>query len=380
MEVVLETMREFSRHQEAAVGRGAYRSSQNAGAILSRLRLELATWIDAGDPNEISFHSCGTTALNTAIFGFLKQGDHVVTTAAEHNSVLRPLKHLVDAGVITWTIVPVDAAGVVSVESVIDAVEPDTSLVAVTHAANVNGAVQPIAEIGNGLRNRFDPAKRPAFLCDAAQTFGCLPLSVGEMNLDFVAAPGHKSGCGPLGTGFLYARTTQHPRMRPTIFGGTGTQSESLDMPHDYPGAFEAGNQNVPALAGWLAGLQAMRGSSSAQTHLAETEERLKDLARSLYDRLQSIDVMRIVGIPNEVRLPVASVAIDGLPASDLAMILDSEFGIETRSGMHCAAMIHEAIGSPSEGTLRMSASDSTSSEELDALENALREIVSDAI
>jgi selenocysteine lyase/cysteine desulfurase len=373
--IVLDAMRAFSMRDEAAAGRGAYRSSRHADEIVSRLRREIAAWIAADSDQEISIHAGGTEALNAALFGMLRRGDHVVTTSAEHNSVLRPLHHLVVENKITWTIVPVDAGGRVSAEEVLSAVTPRTRMVAVVHAGNVNGAVQPIEEIGNGLASAFESDRKPIFLSDAAQTFGHLALSVAEARVDVVAAPGHKGGWGPLGTGFLYVRRAFHDAIRPTLFGGTGTSSESLQMPTDYPSGFEAGNRNVPALAGWLAGLRFRTDGSSPQAALAESATRMRSMASELYGRLRSIDGIRLIGEPRSAVLPVASVAVEGMAASDAAMILDSEFGIEARSGIHCAALIHGAIASPPDGTLRFSCGESTTIDELDHLCDALTEL-----
>lgn len=374
-DVVLDAMRAYSAEHEAALGRGAYRSSRHASEIVARLRRELAAWIGAAFDQEISFHGGGTAALNAALLGTLHPGDHVVTTAAEHNSVLRPLHHLVSNKTITWTVVPVDAAGQVAADDVLAAITPTTKLVAVVHAANVNGALQPIGEIGRRIHDEFDSADKPLLLTDAAQTFGHLPLSVADCHIDLMAAPGHKGGCGPLGTGFLYVRREVHRRIRPTVFGGTGTRSESLEMPRDYPSAFEAGNMNVPALAGWLAGLRERTSDVSPQVALQRSEQTLSELATELYRRLDAIDGVRVIGRPHLIALPVASIAIDDMAASDAAMILDSEFGIEVRSGLHCAALIHQPIQSPSDGTVRISCGEATTQGDLDRLVEALTEI-----
>lgn len=373
--VVLDTMHAFAMADEATVGRGAYRASQRAGEIVARLRREIASWIGAETAEEISLHAGGTEALNAALLGIFKPGDHVVTTAAEHNSVLRPLHHLVATKTITLTVVPVDGRGQVCADQIIGAIKPETRMVAVVHAANVNGAVQPIHTISGRLKSEYDSNTKPIFFCDAAQTFGHLPLAVAENHIDVLAAPGHKGGCGPLGTGFLYVRQGLHTAIRPTLFGGTGTRSESLEMPTDYPSSFEAGNRNVPAIAGWLAGLRTRSQASSAQAALIESSHTLQTLTVELYQRLNQIDGVRIIGQPHALELPVASIALRELPASDAAMILDSEFGIEVRSGLHCAALIHQCIGSPPDGTLRISCGETTTSEDLDALAQALAEI-----
>jgi len=371
--VVMETMLAYSRSDEAAAGRGAYERSRRASQTVARLRQELATWLDAASDQEISVHPGGTAALNAAIFGVLSPGDHVVTTAAEHNSVLRPLHHLASSNRIEWTVAAADETGRVSSKTVLDAVRPNTRLVAVLHAGNVNGAVQPIKEIASSLGR--PGSQRPLLLCDAAQSFGHLPISVTKTAIDLLAAPGHKGGAGPLGTGVLYAAQHVHGQLKPTIYGGTGSQSESLEMPSDYPALMEAGNLNVPALAGWLAGLQSRRGNQPANVCLEASAERLRRIAETLYETLESIEGVQIIGHPGLVQLPVASIAMRGLDASELAMILDGEFGIEVRSGLHCAALIHDAIGSPPGGTLRISASEDTSDDDLNHLAEALTEI-----
>ncbi len=372
--VVLDAMHAFSVRDEAAAGRGAYRASRNAGEIIARLRREIAAWIGAASDQEISLYSGGTAALNAALLGMLRPGDHVVTTAAEHNSVLRPLQHLVANQTITWTVVPVDPHGQVNAGNVIAAITPQTRMVSVVHAANVNGALQPVEEIGRRLHSQFAEADKPLLMSDAAQTFGHLPLSVSQAHLDLLAAPGHKGGSGPLGTGFLYVRREVQDRIRPTVFG-TGTHSESLEMPNEYPASFEAGNMNVPAYAGWLAGLRERRGDGSPELALEQSQAELAELATELYRGLDPIPGIRIVGRPKTPMLPVAGIAIDGLPADDAAMFLDSEFGIEVRSGLHCAALIHQAIDSPPDGTVRISCGETTTTEELDCLFNALAEL-----
>lgn len=375
-EIVLQTMYEHAHSQEAAVGRGAYQASQQASQILDSLRREIRLWIDAATSDEISLQSGGTEAINVGLLGLLRPGDHVVTTAAEHNSVLRPLKHLVDQQVIRWTVVPVGGDAVVDPDAVLAATNETTRLIAIVHAVNVNGAVQPVKTIGQSLAQRYAEASKPILFCDAAQSFGHLPLSVRELGIDVLASPGHKGGQGPLGTGFLYLRQSLHDDIQPTRFGGTGGQSESLHPPNEYPAKLEPGNRNVPAAAGWLAGLQhAWQGQPSPQQAVEQHAAILGQLAQQLYARLSEQPNLRVIGRPATPLLPVASIAVDGLPAAEAAMILDGEFGIEVRSGLHCAALVHEAIGSPIDGTLRISCGEETSASDLDALLDALAEL-----
>ena len=375
---VIEAISAFMAEREAATGRGVYGSSRHAGDVINRLRREIAAWIGARSDQEISLHAGGTEALNAALLGLLKPGDHVVTTQAEHNSVLRPLNQLASQGTITWTIVPINQQGSVSIGEVLDALKANTRMVAITHASNVNGAVQPVCEIGRRLREKFVDKPKPLLVCDAAQTFGYLPIDVDDWGVDALAAPGHKGGCGPLGTGLLYLRKELHREIRPFIFGGTGSHSESLEMPTDYPGKMEAGNLNTPALAGWLAGLGERTLSLSPSSAQQTIAAMLRDLATQLYGRLDRIDGVNVIGRPDEPVLPVASVTINGLPAAETAMILDAEFGIEVRSGLHCAGLIHDALGSPADGTVRISCSETTTPSTLDRLESALIEIASE--
>ena len=358
----LAAMDRYARQCGAAAGRGNYRSATHADAIIAATRREIARQIHAPSGQCISLHSSGTAALNAAIHGLLREGDHVVTTAAEHNSVLRPLHHLQQHAGVDLTIVDCDDVGRVSAERVLAAVVDRTRLVAVTHASNVTGVIQPIDVIAERLRSHH-----ALLLCDAAQTFGYLPIDVSKTAVDLLAAPGHKGSGGPLGTGFLYAHPQCQPLIRATIQGGTGSDSESLEMPFDYPAKLEAGNLNVPALAGWKAALE-------SEPSIASVSKHCRQIAGRLHDRLGRIEGLRVYGEPGD--LPVVSVTAADLSPADLAAILDAEYGIETRAGLHCAGLIHQAVGSSPLGTLRISAGAPTTIAEVDAVVDALAEVL----
>ncbi len=350
-ESVLNGMLDFTRSCGVAAGRGGYQSAVQADQVVTKVRRQIAALIESPNSDCISFHANGTAALNVAIQGVVRDGEHVVVSAAEHNSVLRPLDHLVQRGKIRLRVVPVGHDGKVDAEEFLAAIEPDTRLAALTHASNVTGVVQPVEQVGEGLSSTST-----LFLCDAAQTFGAIPVSVSSLNADLLAAPGHKSSGGPLGTAFLYTAPELHDEFQLSVFGGTGSQSESLEMPHAMPGKLEPGNLNVPAIAGW----------EKALSDLEDLESRKKQnhsLAEVLLKGLRAISGLKVYGANGP--LPMASISIDGLPPSDFAAILDSEFGIETRSGLHCAALIHEFLGTSSEGTLRISAGVSTGIDEI---------------
>lgn len=398
-EPALAAMDRFARECGSAAGRGGYRSAIEAGQVIETLRRELADRIHAERPECVTFHPSGTAALNVAIHGLLRPGDHVVTTAAEHNSVLRPLHQLASRGQVEWTAVPCDATGRVDPQTLLGAVRDQTRLVAVTHASNVTGVVQPLAEIGQALRDH--PA---ALLCDAAQTFGYLPIDVRQLGVDLLASPGHKGGQGPFGTAFLYVHPQWHDRIEPLTQGGTGSRSESLEMPAEMPSKLEPGIVNAPALAGWLASLREI-----ATRPPEEVTSHLRGLDRRLRQGLAALPAVRVFGAtattegpdhpdrqdppgrpagraaggaspptdesPAVNSLPIVSLSVEGFAPSDLATILDVEFGIEVRAGLHCAALIHAALGSVPEGTLRVSGGHSTTESEVRAFLDAMAEI-----
>lgn len=361
---VLEAMTDFALNGGATAGRGGYRSAQEAGRIVDGVRMHLSKLIGAGASSSISLHSNGTAALNTAILGLVRPGDHVVTTAVEHNSVLRVLSHLEQTRKLDWTIVECDRNGQVTTEDVMTAIRPNTRLVAVTHASNVTGAVQPIAELSRAMQTH--PA---ALLVDAAQTVGHLPIHVREMGIDMLAAPGHKCIGGPQGTGFLYVAKRWQEAIVPSLFGGTGSVSESLSMPTEMPSKLEAGNLNVPALAGLLVAVKIANDESSHVQSLRRTSE----LSQRLHQGLNQIRGVKVHGYPGTV--PVVSFGLESLSPTDVAAILDAEFGVEVRAGLHCAAKIHDHLGTAPDGTVRVSAGKSTTDEEVDVFLRAVKQI-----
>lgn len=347
-ESVITAMIAYMRDCGAAAGRGSYASAAAASSIVHGLRIELARLVGADDARRVSFHCNGTAALNAAIHGVLRPGDHVITTAAEHNSVLRPLYHCATENDVRVTVVPVDRVGVVDPADIKAEICAKTRLVAVNHASNVTGAVQSISEIGGLVAD-----SNVLFLCDAAQSLGILPVDVTEMQIDLLAAPGHKGCGGPLGTGMLYRSPRTDGQIVPTVQGGTGSISESLEMPTDGPESSEAGNLNVPALAGWLAALKADdRGTINERRDRAAATANL--LRRSFAQVAATTssgsgipERLTLVGCDHD--LPVLSLQTSVVSCHELATILDVEFGIEARAGLHCAPLIHHAIEGYSE-------------------------------
>ncbi len=348
----------------AAAGRGAYTSAQQATAVIQRVRQKLAKLLHASSDRTIALLPNGTAALNLALAGFLRAGDHVVTTAAEHNSLLRPLAYLQQSLGISFSIVPTDARGVVALDPLRRAMTPRTTLIAITHASNVTGGCQPLAEVANLAREQG-----VRLLVDAAQTLGYLPLDVEVLGIDLLAAPGHKGAAGPLGTGLLYAHPSVSERLVNPWPGGTGTDSQSLTGPFPWPQGFEAGNLNVPAMAGWEAGLDWL-----LETPIEQRASSLAAMRSRLWSILKEAALAEVVGDDEAPQsAPVISLITRGIPCSDAAAILDSSFHIETRSGLHCAPLVHPCIGSqPYGGTLRFSLGHRSTADDLDGLREAL--------
>jgi cysteine desulfurase / selenocysteine lyase len=372
-EAVYAAMDHYAREIGAAAGRGDYRAAVAASQVVSGCRRGLMRLINAGKADEIAFFSNGTSALNAAIFGVVRSGDHIVTSAIEHNSVLRPLEELRARGEIRLDVINCDASGQVDIEQMLDRIDQQTALVALAHGSNVTGAVQDVAVIGEKTRNL-----NSLFLCDAAQTLGYLPIDVQTLGIDLLAAPGHKGACGPLGTGMLYVSPKATARLRPTVFGGTGSISESMQMPQRMPEMLEAGNLNVPALAGWNAGLEYLGSLDSSVATAARMA-----LCEQMADRFSGIPgVFAIVG----KQLPITSLVFDNLDPGMMGGLLDSEFGIDVRCGLHCSALVHESIRGASvargfsasrySGTLRLSAGHSTSLTQIDEAASAIHDLV----
>jgi len=345
---VLEACIDYQTEIGVAAGRSAYRNSQRADAVVSDVRGLIAEMIGASYRESIALTSNGTMALNAAILGLLHeanlQGVHVVTTAIEHNSVLRPLSQLRSQRGLDFTIVACDRDGFVDAHRVGLAMRPNTRLVILNHASNVTGAMIDLAPIVSLVKSHG-----ALVLVDAAQTLGFVPLNVAELGIDLLAAPLHKGACGMLGTGFLFAHPSIGDRLRIPWIGGTGRSSDSLDDDFPWRDAVESGNLNVPALASVAAGLRWLAGHPTAIAW--------DKWMTSILEVFHRCSRIRLIG-PAEPhhRLPVFSLVSETMGCHELAMLVDSAMGWEARSGYHCAAMIHEAIDTKRyNGTLRIS-------------------------
>ncbi len=368
---VWAAMADFGQRVGASAGRGVYREALEAGEVVDTCRRRIAALLNAPDPRQIVFGLNCSHALNLVLRGWPNPGDHVVTTRFEHNSILRPLHDLARAGVET-TFLPVDPAdGGVDPAAVRDALRPNTALVALQHASNVTGIVQPIVEVA-----RIVGERGIALLIDAAQTAGHVPIDVQALGVDFLAFPGHKGLLGPLGTGGLYIRPGREDRLRPLIAGGTGSVSESPQQPDFLPDKFESGSQNAIGLAGLSAGVDWLlrRGVEAVAAHERSVCEQFVNV-------LAEVEGLTLVGPRRaQERVAVFSILVEGYEPAELAAVLEGEFGILCRAGLHCAPWAHEGLGTrDSGGTLRLSFGPFTTPEDTAACAAALQEVSTSA-
>ncbi len=348
-DAVHHAMHEYATQLGASAGRGAYAEAKEVGRRMTECRERINQLINGENPDHVIFTLNTTDALNLAIHGLVHsqaEHRHVITTWLDHNSVLRPFNMMVQHEHIEQTRVPCDPqTGLVDPEDIRKAVRPDTALIAVVHGSNVTGTLQPVREIGRIAREHDIP-----LLVDAAQSLGHVPVDVQCDGIDLLAAPGHKGLLGPLGTGFLYIRPGIEQRMRTIREGGTGSVSEHDVQPQFMPDRFEAGSHNAIGILGLSAGVQWLleRGVENLWAHEQQ-------LCQMMLDEL--LDAQRMPGLtlygPHTLahRCGVFSVRIEGYdqPVA-LSEVLENEFGLLTRSGIHCAPLAHKTIGTHAEG------------------------------
>ncbi|MFK7817720.1 MAG: cysteine desulfurase [Planctomycetaceae bacterium] len=366
-ETVYAAIDHYNRIVGAPGGRGAYGAATECQATLNRCRKQVSDLLGVGSPDHVVMTFNCTDSLNTVLHGLLQPGDHVVTTQIEHNSILRPLQQLKSAGVET-TIVEVGDDHLIDPSAIRNALRPGTRLVATLHASNVTGTIQPIADIGQIAQDHG-----ALMLVDAAQTAGQYPIDMRNVPVDFLAAAGHKSLLGPLGTGVLCIREGAEEQLRSFRQGGTGSASESDVQPAVLPDRFESGNLNMPGIYGLAAGLDFI-----AETGLQEIVSRKQRLTSRLVEGLASINGVTVFGSPEVNAAAVVSFTIDGFEPQDAATILDQSFDIQCRAGLHCAPGAHQAIGTrDSGGTVRFGAGFFTTEDDIDAALEAVKQLAS---
>lgn len=319
-------------------GRSGHDMSRKTAAAIAETRWLLADLIDCSDPSRIIFTQNATYALNLAIHGVLTEGDHVITTSMEHNSVLRPI---IASGA-DYTIVSCGSDGRLDTSEVAAEIRSNTRLIACTHASNVTGTIMPVGELAGICRKHNHNRKRDILLLvDASQTMGHISVSVKD--IDLLAASGHKGLLGPMGTGFLYARPGLE--LRPLMQGGTGTYSKLLEPPLEFPESFEAGTVNAPGIIGLQYSLRYLRKVTMDSYITAALDEYLRNMKN-----------VKVYGPENPTeKVGIVSFNIDGWDSRDVASLLNDNFGTATRAGFHCAGLAHKTIGTWDTGAVRMS-------------------------
>lgn len=352
---------EQAMRTSANPGRGGHTPSLEAGRMVYAVRERAAEFFGVGDPDRVIFASNATDALNLAIHGMARPGGHIVATSMEHNSVLRPLRALEDQGV-RHTIVWGDpVTGRVPPEQMEAAIEPDTCLVICTHVSNVTGTVMPIEAIGAICRRHGVP-----FLVDASQSAGIFELNMSTMPIDLLACPGHKGLLALPGTGLLCLGEGIRPACLKQ--GGTGSLSEQLEQPGLLPDRYESGTLNTVGIASLGAGLEWL-----SQRGLAEIRTHEDALCTRLLEGLANLPGVRVFGPgPGEARGAVISLQLANMDCSQAACRLDQEYGICVRSGLHCAPLAHQTMGSFPQGTIRLSLGPFHTSSDVDGALKAL--------
>lgn len=373
---VTEAMVRYTSELGASAGRGAYREAVETGALISECRRRLNRLFNGESPDHFVFTLNCSDALNLAIRGLIDPGrsggNHAVCTHIDHNSILRPLNELEARGWTEVTRVPVDpASGLVDPDDLRRAIRPNTRLVALTHASNVTGTVQPVRQISRITREAGVP-----LVVDAAQSAGHLALDLRADGIDLLAAPGHKALLGPTGTGFLYLRPGIERLVSTVREGGTGSVSEQATQPSFLPDKYEPGSHNSMGIIGL---------SAAVQWVAARTVEALaahdQDLVRTFIDGVEGVAGLTYYG-PQGVRdrVGVFSVRIEGYDPHELSAILESSYGILSRSGIHCAPLAHEALGtSACGGATRLSFGPFLSKQDVNYATDALAQIAAAA-
>jgi cysteine desulfurase family protein len=341
-EVVYTSMDHFYRNFGVNPGRSGYDLCLESGAEVENTRKLLTSFFNGTDPNRLCFGYNSTDALNLIIFGMLRPGDHAISTLVEHNSVLRPLYHLSQIGV-EVDYVPFDGAGFVDPDEIRRRFRPSTRLVIVNHASNVIGAVQPIADIGRYCRAAGIP-----FAIDASQSAGKIPIDMEAQYLDVVAFTGHKSLLGPTGIGGLYVR--EGIEIRHTRAGGTGVRSADRLHLDEYPYRLEYGTPNTIGIAGLHAGLKWIleRGMSSVHEH----EMKLTAMLRDGLSGIPGVSVYCAEDLKDHIG--VLAFNLQGMEAADVGVMLDVDYDILCRTGLHCAPLVHQQLGTDKlRGSLR---------------------------
>ena len=344
-------------------GRGVHNGALSASRMIYDTRAALARMFGAESPERIAFTANSTQALNIAIKGVLNPGDHVITTALEHNSVLRPLFELEDRGV-RLTILPADSLGNICYEDFEKEIRANTKAIVTTHGSNLTGNLLDIGRIGTiAKKNNL------AYIVDASQTAGVFDIDVQKMHIDILCFTGHKGLLGPQGTGGIYVR--EGMEVRPLLSGGSGVQTYLRRHPPQMPTALEAGTLNGHGIAGLGAALRYLQETGPDRIRAKEQE-----LMMTFYEAVREISGITVYGdFTDPNRCAIVTLNIRDYDSGEVSDALSEQYGIATRPGAHCAPLMHKALGTVEQGAVRFSFSHYNTKEEIKIAVAALREL-----
>lgn len=344
-------------------GRGAHAGAMDASRVIFEARKGLAELFGAESPSRIAFTANSTESLNIAIKGILEPGDHVITTALEHNSVLRPLYELEDRGV-ELTVLPADRQGNIQYGDFEENIRENTKAIVCTHGSNLTGNLVDICRVGEIARKHG-----LLFVVDASQTAGVFPIDVQKKHIDILCFTGHKGLLGPQGTGGLYVRNGV--TVKPLLSGGSGVQTYSRSHPSQMPTALEAGTLNAHGLAGLGAAVRYLKDMG-----LDAIREKEQQLMWEFYRQVREIPGITVYGdFSGKERCPIVALNVRDYDSGEVSDVLAENWGIATRPGAHCAPRMHEALGTVQQGAVRFSFSHYNTLEEINIAVSALREL-----
>ena len=362
-ECVYEAIMDCMKNYCANPGRAGHKLAMKAAREIYDTRENIAKLFNVDNPMNIVFTNNATDSLNLAIKGLVKSGDHIITTSMEHNSVIRPIKAL-EKNNVENTVVQCDKDGFLNIEDLRNAIKPNTKLIVTTHASNVCGTLIDIKSVGEVAKEN-----NILYLVDASQTAGVYDIDTKKINVDMIAAPGHKCLLGPQGTGILYIR--EGLELNILKEGGTGSKSEDLFQPNLLPDKYESGTHNTPGIVGLNQGVKFIleEGIENIRKH----EE---DLCEYMLNRLEEVPNIVIYGPKDsKKRAAVISINIGNMDSGEITFLLDSEYDIATRSGIHCAPLAHKTLGTLEQGAVRFSLGYFNTKQDIDTAIEALKQI-----
>lgn len=360
---VYDGMLHYMKDIGASPGRGAYSNALESSRIVYNCRKALGEFFNFNKIENIIFTSNITASLNILLKSTIKDNWHIITSSMEHNSVLRPLSSIAKYKNIEVDIIQCSPSGLISIEEFKSNIKSNTKVVVMSHASNVIGSIQPLEQIGEICKE-----KGIYFIIDSAQTAGILPLSFNKLNCSALAFTGHKGLLGPQGTGGFIISDELNNESLPFIEGGTGSESENIFQPSFLPDKFESGTLNTPGIAGLYQSINFIKNIGVKYIMEKETH-----IFNSFLEKLLNLDFIKVYGYDNNTSyVPTISIEIKNMNNSMLSYILDNEFKIATRSGLHCAPLAHKTIGSFPSGTVRFSLGFFNTLEDIDYTINSL--------